>query len=66
MNEIKLFNVIGLDDLDGLVFARCTTIAKATIAKNKLEKEGFEGVLDIVQDNTPIDTIEIDGKIIEL
>ena len=62
----RLFNVIGIDDLDGTVFARCTTLAKAVIAKDMLEKEGFEDVLDIVQDELPIDVIEIGGKLIEL
>ena len=27
---------------------------------------GFENIISIVQDKMPIDTIEIDGKIIEL
>lgn len=66
MNDMGLFNVVGMDDLEGTVFARCTTLAKAVIAQGKLEMEGFEGMLDIVQDEIPIDTIEIDGKIIEL
>ena len=66
MNDMGLFNVVGMDDLERTVFARCTTLAKAVIAQGKLEKEGFEGMLDIVQDEIPIDTIEIDGKIIEL
>lgn len=29
MNEIRLFNVVGTDDLGGAVFARCTTYEKA-------------------------------------
>lgn len=65
-NKIRLYNVIGTDDLEGTVFSRCTTLEKAKIAQNKLEHEGFEGVLDIIQDEIPIDTIEIDGKLIEL
>lgn len=63
---MKLYNVVGIDDLEGTVFARCTTLEKAVIAQNKLEHEGFEDVLDIIQDETPIDTIEIDGKLIKL
>ena len=62
----RLFNVIGMDDFDGTVFARCTTLAKAVIAKDMLEKEGFEDMLDIVQDEIPIDVIEIGGELIEL
>lgn len=63
---MKLYNVVGIDDLEGTVFARCTTLEKAVITQNKLEHEGFEDVLDIIQDETPIDTIEIDGKLIKL
>lgn len=66
MNGMRLFNVVGMDDLEGTVFARCTTLAKAVIAQDKLEKEGFKGMLDIVQDEIPIDVIEIGGELIEL
>lgn len=65
MNE-NLYNVIGLDDLEGMVFARCTTLEKAQKAKELTEANGFEGMLDIVQDETPVDVIEIGGKLIEL
>ena len=65
MNKI-LYNVIGLDDLEGVVFARCTTFEKAQKAKELTEENGFEGMLDIVQDETPVDVIEIGGKLIEL
>ena len=66
MNGMRLFNVVGMDDLEGMVFARCTTLAKAVIAQDKLEKEGFGGMLDIVQDEIPINVIEIGGELIEL
>lgn len=62
----KLFNVIGIDDLNGMVFARCTTFEKAQKAKRMLEAEGFEDMLEIVQDKLLIDVIEIDNKVIEL
>ena len=66
MNDMRLFNVIGMDDLEGTVFARCTTYEKAQKVKELLEAEGFEDMLDIVQDETPVDVIEIGGKLIEL
>ena len=66
MNDMRLFNVIGLDDLEGVVFARCTTFEKAQKVKELTEENGFEGMLDIVQDETPVDVIEIGGKLIEL
>lgn len=66
MKEMRLFNVVGIDDLEGTVFVRCTTYEKAQKAKELLEAEGFEDVLDIVQDKIPIDVIEIDGELISL
>lgn len=63
---MKLFNVIGLDDLEGMTFANCTTKEKAEKAKALLEKEGFEELLDIVEDGIPIDTIQIGDDLIEL
>ena len=64
MNDMRLFNVIGLDDLEGVVFARCTTFEKAQKAKELTEANGFEGMLDIVQDETPVDVIEIGGNLL--
>ena len=66
MNDMRLFNVIGFDDLEGMVFARCTTIEKEHKAKELTKANGFEGLLGIVQDEMPIDVIEIDGELIEL
>lgn len=62
----KLFNVIGIDDLEGMIFAKCTTFEKAQKAKTLLEANGLEDMLDIVQDKLSIDVIEIDNKMIEL
>lgn len=66
MANTKLYNVVGIDDLEGTIFARCTSLAKAVKAQALLEKEGFENMLDIVQDEIPIDVIEIGGELIEL
>lgn len=66
MNDMRLFNVVGIDDLEGTTFAMCTTYEKAQKAKEILEAEGFEGLFDIVQDEIPIDVIEIGGEMIEL
>lgn len=62
----KLFNVVGIDDLEGMVFARCTTYEKAVKAKKCLENNGFENMIDIVQDEIPVDVIEIDSQLLEL
>lgn len=66
MMQTKLFNVIGIDSLDGTVFARCTTYEKAAKAKERLEQEGFEDMIDIVQDEIPIDAIEVGSQMLEL
>ena len=63
---IRLYNVIGMDDLEGSIFVRCTSLEKAEAAKRKIEKEGHEDMLDIVQDEILVDAIEIDGELIEL
>lgn len=52
--------------LEGTVFARCTTYEKAVKAKEFLEQEGFEGMIDIVQDEIAVDVIEIDSQLLEL
>ena len=62
----RLYNVVGMDDLEGTTFARCTTYEKAQKAKEILEAEGFENVLDIVQDEIPVDVIEVDSQLLEL
>ena len=66
MRKMRLYNVIGIDDLEGDVFSVCTTLEKAVIAKKILEDGGLEGCIDIVQDKIPVDTIEINGKLIDL
>lgn len=65
MNE-GLFNVVGMDDLEGTAFARCTTYEKANKVKELLEAEGFEDMIEIVQDEIPVDIIEIGGELIKL
>lgn len=64
MNE-NIFEVVGIDDLEGLTFAICTTREKAQKAKELLEELGFENLLEIIQSN-PIDKIIIRGELIEL
>lgn len=65
MNE-RLYNVVGIDDLEGYVFARCTTYNKALKAKELLDDVGFDGSIDIVEDYIVINTVKIDGKEINL
>jgi hypothetical protein len=63
---MKLYNVVGIDDLEDLTFARCTNLRKAERAKTILEDEGFECMVRITEDNIEVDVIEINGRFIEL
>lgn len=66
MKKQLLFNVVGRDDLEGVVFARCSSEEKAKKAMKLCEEQGFEDMLEIIPDNMLIDTIEIDGEEIDL
>ena len=50
-----LFNVVGTDELEDMIFAICTTIEKAEKAQKLLEAEGFEDMITIVQSQVAID-----------
>lgn len=63
---VKLFNVMGIDDLEGITFARCTTYEKAQKALQLIEAEGFQDMVDIEQDQLPIDCVIIGDKFLEL
>ncbi len=63
---MRLYKVIGIDDLEGLTFAQCTTHEKAKRAQELIKRNGFEHCTELVQDELPLDTIEIDGKLISL
>ena len=58
-------------DNDGKIYAKCTTLAKAVKAQDILEKDfGItkpeESPFDIVQDEIPVDVIEVDSQLLEL
>ena len=63
---MKLFKVVGRDELDDCTFAQCTTYDKAKRALELTEENGFEDMVEIIEDELPVDTIEIDGKLVEL
>ena len=63
---VRLFKVVGKDDLEDCIFAQCITPDKAKKAMELTEQNGFEDMVEIIQDELPLDTIEIAGKIIEL
>ena len=43
-----------------------SSLGKTLLAFALLEAEGFEDMLDIVQDELPVDVIEVGGELIEL
>ena len=61
-----LWEVTGIDDLEGKVFAQCTTKEKAHEAKNLAEANGFEDMLEVRKSCIPVDAVVIDGEIIQI
>ena len=62
----NLYNVVGVDDLKGITFARCTTYEKAEKAMEIIESNGFNGMITIEQDELPVDTVKIEDEVIKL
>lgn len=62
----ETFDVVGLYNMEEMVFARCTNYEKAQKAISILESKGFVGCLDIVQVSVTEDVLNIDGELIEL
>lgn len=63
---MNLYNVVGMDDLEGLTFARCTTLANANKAMVLLENEGYECMLRIEKDKIVVDEIIVGNEVIDL
>ena len=66
MNGMQIQEVNGIDDLEGTVFAQCSTKEKAEKAMKLLEKEGFEGMLVVEQSGLRFDQLLIGEKLIQL
>lgn len=66
MNGIQIWEVVGVDDLEGSVFAQCSTEERANKAMQLLENEGFEDMLRVEQSSLRIDQIIIGDKLIQL
>ena len=63
---ISIWEVVGIDDLEGNTFAQCTCKKNAEKALDLLERQGFEDVLEIRESNLLLDKIELGGSIIPL
>lgn len=63
---ISIWEVVGIDDLEGNTFAQCTCKENAEKALDLLERQGFEDVLEIRESNLLLDKIELGVSIISL
>lgn len=66
MNGMQIWEVNGIDDLEGTCFAQCSTKEKAEKAMRILEENGFKDMLVIKQSNLRLDQLVIQNKIIQL
>ena len=65
--KVQLWEVYGIDDLEGEVFTQCSTIAKANTALHFLIHLGFdEASIKIRQSDLIIDHLEVDRSMIHL
>lgn len=66
MEGMLIWEVNGIDDLEGTCFAQCSTKEKAEKAMQILEENGFENILEVRQSNLRLDQLSIKGKLIKL
>lgn len=66
MNGMQIWNVNGIDDLEGICFAQCSTKEKAEKAMRILEENGFEDILVVEQRNLRLDQLLVEDKLIQL
>ena len=66
MKEMLIWEVNGIDDLEGTCFAQCSTKAKAEKAMQILEENGFEDILVVEQSSLRLDQLLIEDKLIQL
>ena len=62
MNGIQIWEVNGIDDLEGTCFAQCSTKEKAEKAKQILKENGFKDMLVVKQSSLRLDQLLIGGK----
>lgn len=66
MNEMQIWEVNGIDDLEGICFAQCSTKEKAEKAMRILEENGFGDILVVEQRNLRLDQLLVEDKLIQL
>ena len=62
---MKLWLIDGVDDLEGLTFAFCTSAEKAEKALNLLNENEINSI-GIVESDIDLDCIKLDGQQIKL
>lgn len=62
----EIWMVIEIDDLEGTIFAQCSTEESAKTAKELLEINGLEGMLRIERSNLFLDSVMLNGKLVNL
>lgn len=62
---MKLWLIVGVDDLEGLTFAYCTTEEKAEKALDLLNENEINDI-EIVKSNIDLDYVKFDGQQIKL
>lgn len=63
MNGMQIWEVNGIDDLEGTCFAQCSTKEKAEKAIQILEENGFEDMLEVEQSSLRLDQLLIEDKL---
>lgn len=66
INGMPIWEVNGIDDLEGTCFAQCSTKEKAEKAMRILEENGFEDMLVVKQSSLRLDQLLIEDKLIQL
>lgn len=66
MNGMQIWEINGINDLEGSCFAHCSTKKKAEKAMQILEENGFKDMLVIKQSNLRLDQLVIEDKTIQL
>lgn len=64
--KAKLWIVMGINDMEGMIYAFCTTRQKAEKAVKLLEPEGLDNMLTIKQAQLEINNVCLNGTNIEI
>lgn len=66
MDGVNIWEVTGIDDLEGTCFAQCSSEEKAEKAMQILEENGFKDMLVAKQSSLRLDQLLIGDRLIQL